>query len=63
MVRLDLELDPETRVEGVDALVVHVRSEATDPSARGCGVMFLRLDKDAVTALQARIGALLGQAG
>lgn len=58
-VRIDLELDGSTTVQGVEALVVHVRAEASDPSARGCGLMFIRLDKDAAAALSSRVATLL----
>jgi len=46
MVRLDLRMEGDVEVNGVQALVVHVRSDASVPSARGCGVMFLRMGKD-----------------
>lgn len=37
------EVDEKLPLDDVEALVVHVRSEASEPSARGCGLMFLKL--------------------
>lgn len=59
-VELDLELGDELRIEGLHALVVHVRSSTTEPSARGCGVVFLRLGRDQATRLRQVIEARLG---
>jgi hypothetical protein len=61
-VSLDLELDADIKVAGVDALIVHVRTEASEPSARGCGVMFLRLDKDASQTLASLVDNQLDEA-
>ena len=53
MVTLDLELGAdEDDLQGLSALVVHVRTEASEASARGCGVMFLRLDRENAERLQ-----------
>ena len=60
MVRLDLEVTPEITLRGVQALVVHVRAEASDPSARGCGVMFLRLGREEAETLGSLVDASLG---
>ncbi len=51
VVRLELNVDEEESLWDVEALVVHVRAEASEPSARGCGVMFLKLTSDQNEAL------------
>jgi hypothetical protein len=52
MVRLDLEIDPDRTLRDLHALVVHVRSAASEASARGCGVMFVRLGKEQAESLR-----------
>jgi hypothetical protein len=42
-VKLDLRIDPLCLLENIEALVVHVRADASIPQARGCGLMFLQL--------------------
>lgn len=59
MVKLDLELDPDRTLRDLNALVVHVRAEAADASARGCGVMFVRLGKDQAESLRAVVAERL----
>ncbi len=55
MVKIDLDLDPEYTLSGLHALVVHVRTEASDSSARGCGVMFVRMSKEQTEGLRAAV--------
>lgn len=59
MVKLDLELNADNTFQGLEALVVHVRTEATEPSARGCGVMFVRLAKDQAESLRTAVSEKL----
>jgi len=59
MVRLDLEVDPDNVFKGLEALVVHVRTEASEPSARGCGVMFVRMGKEQVERLRGAVSEQL----
>ena len=54
---LDLDLGDGIVFSDLAALVVHVRREVTQPSARGCGLMFLRLDKDEAEGLRRAIEA------
>ena len=46
VVKLELNVDENLSLPDLEALVVHVRAEASEPSARGCGVMFLKLSPD-----------------
>lgn len=57
MVRLDLNLEPGVTVRDVQALVVHVRTDASVPSARGCGLMFLRIARDEAKILDALVAS------
>lgn len=59
VVKLDLEIDPQRTLRDLNALVVHVRSAASEASARGCGVMFVRLGKDQVESLRAVVAERL----
>lgn len=59
MVKLDLEVDSQSTFRNLEALVVHVRTEATEPSARGCGVMFVRLEKKQAESLRTAVSQQL----
>jgi hypothetical protein len=61
MVKLDLEVDPENVFRGLEALVVHVRTEASEPSARGCGVMFVRMGKEQTERLRSAVNEQTGR--
>lgn len=61
MVKLDLEVNPKSTFKDLEALVVHVRTEATEPEARGCGVMFVRLAKDQAESLRTAVSEELDE--
>ncbi len=63
MVSLDLELDGDVAIEELDALVVHVRLDASEASARGCGLMFLRVGREKADRLRALLEARRDQIG
>jgi c-di-GMP-binding flagellar brake protein YcgR len=61
LVKLDLEVDEDQKLQDLQALVVHVRTDASEPSARGCGVMFVRMAKEQAESLRAVVAERLAR--